>query len=43
VPPPTSTLLTGLILARAMADVGWTIYEEDVLDVLAADLGGSSR
>lgn len=29
-------------LARAMADVGRTIYEEDVLDVLVKDLGGSA-
>jgi uncharacterized protein (TIGR02679 family) len=27
-------------LAHAMADVGWTIYEEDVLDVLLGDLEG---
>lgn len=30
-------------LARAMADVGRTIYEEDVLDVLLGDLGRSAR
>ena len=30
-------------LARAMADVGRTIYEEDVLDVLLHDLGGSAE
>ena len=30
-------------LARTMADVGRTVYEEDVLDVLLGDLAGSAR
>lgn len=30
-------------LARTMADVGRTVYEEDVLDVLLGDLAGSGR
>jgi uncharacterized protein (TIGR02679 family) len=30
-------------LAHAMADVGWTIYEEDVLEVLLDDLGRPAR